>query len=73
MQISLISNVTRDLSWTIAITKLKFIDLLTIIEIAKTTKTIKTKVIIQDFNKLLIETKSIFNLTKTTIIVIIQD
>ena len=73
MQKFLTLEIIKNLFWTIIITKFKSINLSIIIEIAKTIKIIKIKIIIQNYNKLLIEIKYIFNLTKTTTIVIIQD
>ncbi len=51
----------------------KFINLLDATKIVNTNKTIKTKVIIQNFNKLLIKIKLNFCLIKVITIVIIQN
>ena len=54
-------------------TKLKFISSSTITRTIKTIKTIRTKIVNLNFNKLLIEIKKIFDLAKATTIKIIQD
>lgn len=69
---SLIPDIVRDLSWTIAIAELKSIGLSAVIETANTMRTTETEVMTRNCNKLLVGTRWIFSLTETTAIVIVQ-
>ncbi len=54
------------------VTKLKFMNLSTIIETMNTIETTKTKVVDLDPNELLVETKGVFDLARATTIGIIR-
>jgi len=54
-------------------TKLNFINLLTITKTTNTTRTIRTKIVNLNFNELLIKIEKVFDLAKATTIKIIQD